>query len=255
MFFLAVCACYTHAMDSPKRMLITGAGQRIGAALAQHFAAQGWSLMLHYHRSATAAKALAAQLQQTHGTDVALLQVDLAGDLSGFWRGVPPCTAILHNAALFERDRLQDFTPAQLAQHAQVNFLAPVQLTQGFMAQLPEGAHGHVLLLGDGVMGWSVSPEFFTYALSKQALEGCLDLLAAACAPRVQVNLLALAPTLPGVTDDAAMFARLAARAPLQRTGSPDEVIAAADYLLHAPGVTGQILHLAGGQQLRTARP
>lgn len=242
-------------MDSARRMLITGAGQRVGAALARHFAAQGWQLVLHYHRSRDAAETLADALRRAHGVTVDCHGADLAGNADEFWNGLLPCHAILHNAAMFTRDRLQTMQTATAQQQLQVNFIAPLLLSQGFMAQLPEDAVGNILLLGDGTFGWSISPEFFSYAASKQALAGCLDLLAAACAPRARVNLIALGPSLPGATDSEAMFARLAQRAPLQRTSTPEEVMAAADYALNAPGMTGQTLYLSGGGQLRSWRP
>ncbi|PZP87324.1 MAG: hypothetical protein DI582_00125 [Azospirillum brasilense] len=242
---------------SPRCMLITGAAKRVGAAIAEHFAAQGWNLVLHYHQSATAAQALAERLQRDHGITVQLVQADLSDSavLGDFWRALPACDAFVHSAATFERDTLASMQPAVLQQQMQVNFTTPLLLAQGFMQQLPEHAGaGNIILLGDGVMGWSISPEFFSYSISKQAWLGALDVLAAACAPRAKVNLLALAPTIPGVMDGPDTFDRLAARAPLQRTGQPDEVCAAIDYLLHAPGVTGQVLSLAAGAHLQSYR-
>lgn len=244
-------------MTHTNTILITGAGQRIGAALAVHAAGLGWNIVLHYHRSGDAAQQLAAALQQQHGVQVTLKQADLSNPaaVEDFWRDLPPVTALVHNAATFERDTLATMSSATLQAQLQVNFTAPLMLTQGFMRQLPAEANGSVILLGDGVMGWSISPEFFSYAISKQAWVGALDLLASACAPRARVNLIALAPTLPNAHDTPELFARLAAQAPLKRTGKPDEVCAAFAYLLHAPGVTGQIISLANGAQLASHRP
>lgn len=239
-----------------KTLLITGGAKRIGAALAAHAAALGWDLVLHYHRAGDEAEALAAALKKKYSVNVTLKQADLrdAASLHDFWNGLPPVTAIVHNAAMFERDTLASMSSAMLHTQLQVNFTAPLQLTQGFMKQLPRDAKGSVTILGDGVMGWSVSPEFFTYAVSKHAWLGTLDVLAAACAPRARVNLIALAPTLPNANDTPEMFGRLAERAPLKRTGEPNEVCAALAYLLGAEGVTGQILNLANGAHLMSHR-
>lgn len=239
-----------------KTMLITGGGQRIGAALADHAARNGWNLVLHYHRSREEAETLAASLRANHAVHVTLKQADLCdGTLAHFWQGLPPVTALVHNAATFERDTLGSMQAATLQAQLQVNFTAPLLLTQGFMKQLPPGANGSVTILGDGVMGWSVSPEFFSYAISKQAWIGALDVLASACAPRVRVNLIALAPTLPNAHDTPEMFARLAERAPLKRVSDPAEVAAALSYLLQAESVTGQVVSLAAGAHLKTYRP
>lgn len=243
-------------MTHEKTILITGGGKRIGAALATHAASLGWNLVLHYHRGGDEVHALGDTLKKNYSVNVSLKQADLrdATSLADFWRGLPPVTALVHNAAMFERDTLTSMTSSTLQAQLQVNFTAPLVLTQGFMKQLPHGANGSVTILGDGVMGWSVSPEFFTYALSKHAWIGALDVLAAACAPRARVNLIALAPTLPNENDTPEMFARLAERAPLKRTGEVAEVCSALAYLLNAPAVTGQILNLANGAHLQSHR-
>lgn len=238
-------------------MLITGAGQRIGAILAECAARDGWNLVLHANRSHAAAETLAARLQREHSVSAQVHRADLCDSeaIADFWHGLPPVTALVHNAATFERDTLASMDAATLQMQLQVNFTAPLVLTQGFMKQLLANAHGSVTILGDGVLGWSISPEFFSYSVSKQAWVGVLDVLAAACAPRARVNMIALAPTLPNANDTPEMFARLAERAPLKRTGEPADVVAALQYLLGADGVTGQVLSLAGGAHLKGARP
>ena len=175
--------------------------------------------------------------------------------LAGFWNDLPPVTHLIHNASRFTRDNVATMAASDLRDHLAVNFESPLLLTQGFLKQLPQGAHGTITVLGDGTVGWSISPEFFSYAVSKHAWHSTIELLAAASAPRARANLIALGPTLPGAQDDDSMFARLAARAPLKRHGEPAEVIAALDYLLAALGVTGQVISLANGFGLSGFRP
>jgi NAD(P)-dependent dehydrogenase (short-subunit alcohol dehydrogenase family) len=230
-------------------MLITGAAKRIGAALASHYASRGFGLVLHYHQSRAAAEALAAMLRERHGTQVMLVQANLSHpeSLDGFWKNMPPVTHMVHNASRFTRDTLNTMRAADLRDHLAVNLESPLMLTQGFIRQCEAGAKGTVTMIGDGTVGWSISPEFFSYAASKHGWVSLIPLLAAACAPQVRVNMLALGPTLPGAQDDQHCFERLAQRAPLKRHGAPDEVIAAMDYLLQAPGVSGQVISLANG--------
>jgi len=236
-------------MDHTSTILITGAGKRIGANLARHLAARGHGLVLHYHQSKEEAQALAAELEKTHAVTVTLLQANLSHpeSLADFWRGLPPVTHLIHNASRFTRDTLASMNASDLRDHLAVNVESPLILSQGFMAQLPAGAHGTVTVLGDGALGWSISPEFFSYAISKHMWQATISLLAAACAPRARANVIALGPTLPGAQDDDATFTRLAQRAPLQRHGEPSEVVAAVDYVLAAPGVSGQVISLANG--------
>lgn len=251
------CQAVTRAGMKPTT-LITGAGKRIGALLAHHLAACGHNLVLHYHHSGDEAAALATALRALPAAPtVTLVQADLAQPetLATFWRTLPPVTQLIHNASHYARDTLADFSPRQLREHLAVNLEAPLLLTQGFLAQLPPHEPGNIVVLGDGYHGWSISPEFFTYAASKHAWASLIDLLAAACAPRVRANLIALGPTLKGAMEDDALFARLIARAPLQHTGSVPELCATLDFLWASLSITGQTFSLAGGMGLHTARP
>ncbi len=244
-------------MSSASTILITGAARRLGAAIARHLAAQGHGLVLHFHRSGDEAETLAAELRAVHGVAVHLVGADFSEPraLGDFWCGLPPVTDVIFNAATYARDTLATLDAAKLRQQLAVNLEAPLVLAQGFMAQLAPDMRGSITVLGDGALGWSVAPPFFSYAASKHAWVGLIELLAAAVAPQARANLLALPPILPNTGEDDALFARLAERAPLQRTGDPEELLAAIDYLLAAPGVTGQVLSLANGMGLLTARP
>jgi NAD(P)-dependent dehydrogenase (short-subunit alcohol dehydrogenase family) len=164
-------------------------------------------------------------------------------------------TNLIHNASTYTRDKLESFTLEGLRGHMTVNLEAPLLLTQGYLKQLPADARGNVVVLGDDTLGWSISPEFLTYAISKHSWRAVIELLAAALAPRARANVIALAPTLPGSEDSDAMFARLAAQAALKRTGDVAEVLAALDFVLASPGLTGQTIALGNGMGLVTKRP
>jgi NAD(P)-dependent dehydrogenase (short-subunit alcohol dehydrogenase family) len=247
---------YAHRMKKPTT-LITGAGVRIGAEIARHLAAHGHDLVLHYHNSKAEAEALAADLRAAHGATVTLVMADLEDSeaLAQFWDGLPKVTTLIHNAARFMRDDMASATARGLRSHLAVNLEAPLLLAQGFLAQLPAGEVGDIIILGDGSKGWSIAPEFFTYAVSKLAWESVIDLLAAAVAPRARANVIALAPTLPNARETEAMYARLASHAPLKRNSSTQEVCSAIDFLRASPGVTGQTISLAAGFGLATKRP
>jgi NAD(P)-dependent dehydrogenase (short-subunit alcohol dehydrogenase family) len=242
----------------PKRkqaILITGAAKRIGATLARHLASAGYDLVLHYSRSKADAEKLAKELRG-RGTAVTLVKADLTDtkSLVRFWQKLPACSGLIHNASAFKRDTLASMTHASLREHMAVHLEAPLLLAQGFLKQLPKNTSGAIILLGDGTFGWSVAPQFFSYAASKYALTSVIDILAAAAAPKARANIIALGPTLRGAGDTKEIFAMLAEKSPLKRTGEPREVCAAVDYLLAAPGVTGQVISLANGFQLTSFR-
>jgi NAD(P)-dependent dehydrogenase (short-subunit alcohol dehydrogenase family) len=235
--------------------MVTGAAKRIGRAICEHLVARGYDIVLHYHQSCAEAQSVATALR-AQGAEVQLVQKNLAALhlLHELWNDLPPCDMLIHNASLFARDTAADCDSHALEAHMQVNMLAPVLLSQQFARQLPAGKHGQVIFLSDSVLGWSISPQFFSYAASKLALNSATDLLAAALAPHIRVNTIALGPTLENTHDKEGLFAKLAQAAPLKRTSVPADVLAALDYLRHAEGVTGQILSLSGGMHLATAK-
>jgi NAD(P)-dependent dehydrogenase (short-subunit alcohol dehydrogenase family) len=135
-----------------------------------------------------------------------------------------------------------------------VNMLAPLLLSQAFAAQLPPECKGNIIILSDGVLGWSISPHFFSYAASKLALNSCTDLLASALAPRVRVNTIALGITMQGQQESNELFERLEVISPLQKNSNPAEVLRTIDYLLGCESITGQIISLASGMNLASKR-
>lgn len=237
------------------RALITGAAKRIGAAVATHLASRGCDIVLHCHHSLKDAEALSEKLHRT-GARVTILRQDLSKihALKNFYTAIPPCDILIHNASVFMRDDIHTMEDEVLEAHMRVNMMAPLLLTQGFAKQLPNDRHGSVVMLSDGVMGWSLSPHFFSYAASKLSLDGCVDLLAAALAPAIRVNGLALGPTLENENDTSEMFQRLADRSPLKENSTTADVLCTIDYLLDSPTVTGQTISIASGMQLKTKR-
>jgi NAD(P)-dependent dehydrogenase (short-subunit alcohol dehydrogenase family) len=160
---------------------------------------------------------------------------------------MPPVTLLIHNASLFARDTLADVTPEQMDAHISVNLTAPVLLTQAFAVQLPEGTNGQVIALTDGMHGWSISPSFLSYSLSKLALEQFVRLAKTALAPQIRVNALALGATLEGHMDEAETFEKTRHFVPLKHNSSVEEVCAAIMALEALPSVTGEVWHLSGG--------
>jgi NAD(P)-dependent dehydrogenase (short-subunit alcohol dehydrogenase family) len=236
--------------------LITGAARRVGRSIALALAERGYDIVIHYHRSEESARALVGEIEAYGRRAVAIAahlevpaQIDAlvprATELLG-----APLTLLVNNASHFARDTLADASYEGFLSHQQVNLYAPMALSQAFAAQLPASAAGQIINLSDGVYGWSMSPHFLTYSLSKFGLLSLTELLASSLAPKIRVNAIALGPTLPGVMDTPGTFEKLARLAPLKRVSAPEEVVAAMDYLLTAPSVTGQVLYLSGGMQL-----
>jgi NAD(P)-dependent dehydrogenase (short-subunit alcohol dehydrogenase family) len=243
----------------PKAALITGAGQRIGRALALSLAADGFAVAVHYHRSRPAAQEVVAAIR-AKGGNAAELAADLAdedatrGLLREAQRFLGPVGVLVNNAGVFVDDRVETATRQSWDQHLEVNLRAPFVLIQEFARRLPAAAGGVVVNLLDQRV-WSPTPHFVSYTLSKAGLWTLTQTMALALAPRIRVNGIGPGPALPNQWQSREQFLRLCAKMPLRRGTSPDEVAAALRFLIEAPAVTGQMIALDGGQHLGWAQP
>ncbi len=136
----------------------------------------------------------------------------------------------------------------------QTNLRAPVRLSQAFAAELPEDADGLIINILDQRV-WKPNPRFFSYGLSRSALWSATQVLAQALAPRIRVNAIAPGPTLPSIHQTSEDFAAEAEHVLLERRSSPEDIAAAARYLMTARQVTGQMIAVDGGQHLAWRTP
>ena len=245
--------------DLRQAALVTGGGKRIGRAIALALAAAGYDVAIHYHRSAEAAAATAAEVRAV-GRAAVTLAADLAGEaavaelLPRAARELGPVTVLVNNAAVFAFDRPDSVTAEGWARHMAINLRAPFVLVQGLTRQLPEGREGHVINLIDQRV-WNLTPNYTSYTVSKYALWGATRHLALALAPRTRVN--AIGPGLAMPPEGASMdaFERLEQVLPLGRGTSPEEIARAVRYLLDSPSITGQMLALDGGFHMGWLHP
>ncbi|MFA7429004.1 MAG: SDR family oxidoreductase [Rhodospirillaceae bacterium] len=243
----------------PRAALVTGAGRRIGRAVAEALSADGWAVAIHYRDSHDAAEDVANAIRVRGGTAVTL-RADL-GDEADVARLVPaavealgPLGALVNNASVFEYDSVETATRASWDLHMEANLRAPFVLTQAFAAQVPATGKGCVVNIIDQRV-WNLTPHFTSYTLSKAGLWALTQTLALALAPRIRVNAVGPGPTLPSARQTLDQFAAQCADMPLKHGSNPAEIADAVRFLLAAPAVTGQMIALDGGQHLgwRTA--
>lgn len=240
----------------PRTALITGAGRRIGAAIARTLSRAGYAVVLHAHRSRPEAERLAEEINVAGGSAmVALADLADAQAVSGLVPAAAafgPLTLLVNNASEFHPDLIEDLERERFERTLSVNLTTPLFLAQAFAAQAPQGA-SIVNVLDQRVL--KRTPLFFSYTLSKSALHTATVTLAQALAPRIRVNAVAPGPTLPSSRQTAADFAAQAATLPLHHGPVPDDIAAAVLYLAEARNVTGVTLPVDGGQHLawRTA--
>ena len=234
--------------------LVTGGWRRIGAAIAQALAADGWDLALHAHHRDGLDPALAGQLEQAgatvHGIAGDLVDADapelvMRETVNAFGRAP---SLLVNSASIFRDDRLATLTADSLDLHMRTNLFAPLLLTKAFAATLGDGDGSIVMLLDQRVR--NPVPDQLAYSLSKQALHVSIRNLARDLAPRIRVNGVAPGLVLPTEDYDDAQWDRLTALMPLERLAAPADIAAAVVYLAHASAVTGQTIYVDSGANL-----
>jgi NAD(P)-dependent dehydrogenase (short-subunit alcohol dehydrogenase family) len=238
--------------------LVTGAGQRIGRALAMALAADGWFVFVHHNRSAAAALETVAAIAAAGGKAKAV-RADLssakqAEALVGRCRarGVQ-LTSLVNSASLFELDRAPIATAAGFDRHMAVNLRAPMLLSQALARQLPDKETGLIVNLLDQKL-FNLNPDFLTYTLSKIGLQGLTTLLAQSFAPRLRVAGIAPGLTLRSGSQTDARFAEQHATNPLGVGVTPDDLVRALRFIVATPSFTGDVLIVDSGEHL-TGRP
>ena len=251
------------------KALVTGAGARLGQAMALYLGQRGYDVAVHYAGSEAGAQDTVAQLRAM-GRDGVALQADLLNEdatqalvdravdaLGG------PLTCLINNASIFEYDTIASATRNSWDRHLESNLRAPFVLTQNFAAQVPEPvaddndeplAQGLVVNMLDQRVH-KLTPEFMTYTIAKMGLWALTQTAAQALAPRVRVNGIGPGPTLRGHRQSEDHFARQRAATVLKRGANPADITGALGYFLDAPGVTGQMLAVDGGQHLAWQTP
>lgn len=249
--------------NSPRpAALVTGGALRIGRAIAERLAADGFDIALHCHRSETDAIALCNDLRTRHpGIDCGIFPADLASPdetaalLPAVARSFPRLSLLVHNAAVYRRAPLVETDDALLDETWHVNVRAPLVLSRDFARVLADNRAvpvGRIVHLLDCRIA-APRPSEFAYELSKRALAAATDLLARELAPRILVNAIAPGSTLPPPSSAHHASSDPAGHAPLGRHPAPADIADAVAYLARATLMTGQILYLDGG--LRLALP
>ena len=236
-----------------RTVLVTGGSRRVGAAIVRALAAAGHRVVIHHHHPHDAdAAALAEEFDPSYER-VATVAGDLgdpgAADailaaarsaMKGNVDGLVNC------ASVFEFDRPPEFDAALLAKLMPVNVATPVALACA-LAQQDGLTDGAVVNLLDQKVA-NLNPDFFSYTLTKLALEGATTMLAQALAPRIRVNAVAPGLMLPSADQTEEEFRAVANENLLRRPVPLDEIGHAVGYLLTAPAVTGQTIFVDNGQ-------
>lgn len=245
-------------------VLVTGAARRLGREIALALAAGGWQVAVHYRNSAEDATKTVADCASLSG-DAALFDADLADEAAV--RGLLPrviahfgrVDAVVNSASTFEHDSAASFGFAALDKHLHSNTGAAIVLAQALHAHVSAraataaepvraGQYAVVNLLDQKL--WNQNPDFFSYTLSKAALEAAGTMLAMALAPQVRVVGVAPGLTLTSHLLSDAEFEARHKLSPLGRSSTPADVAATVKFALENSSITGTTLLVDGGQHL-----
>lgn len=252
-----------------RKALVTGAGKRLGRAMALYLGKRGYDVAVHYATSAEEAESV-AQAIRAMGRSAETIQADLLEE-SAMTQLLPdaaealggPITCLINNASIFEYDNITDATLTSWDRHMRSNLRAPFVLTQAMAAQgLAAGtdekgepvAAGLVINMLDQRVR-KLTPEFMTYTIAKMGLWAFTQTAAQALTPAIRVNAIGPGPTLQGARQSQSHFDAQRAATVLGRGANADDITAALGYFLDAPAVTGQLLCVDGGQHLAWQTP
>lgn len=240
--------------------LVTGGAKRIGRSIIERLAREGYAVAIHCRRSSDAAQEMVARIQAEGGKAV-IVQADLA-DAASVDRIVDdvvqalecPLSLLVNNASEFEPDEVETLSTERWDRHFAVNLRAPAFLARDFARQLPAHREGSIVNIVDQRV-WKLTPQFFSYTLTKAALFTATQTMAQALAPRIRVNAIGPGPTLSNERQGDEDFAKQASAVLLGHGGTPEEIAEAVVYLANARSVTGQMIAVDGGQHLAWETP
>lgn len=241
-----------------KTALVTGAGRRIGRAIALSLGRAGWRIAVHFRDSEAGAGRVVDEIVAAGG-EARAFRADLANreDVSALAEAAAaygPISCLVNNASVFERDDIGSLSLDSWDRHIEVNLLAPLMLGKSLRDRLPEGVSGNIINMIDQRV-WRLTPNFLSYTVSKSALWTLTQTLAMALAPSVRVNGIGPGPVLPSRRQTSVSFAKQVAALPLSRGPEPEEICRAVHFILDSPSMTGQMLALDGGQHLAWRTP
>lgn len=218
-------------------------------------AAHGCDVAVHYRSSRAEAMATVAEIS-ARGHRAEALQADLADEsaCSGLIGAVVArlgrVDAVVNNASTFEADDAVSFSHQAMERHWRANTAPAIILARDLHAHLVgRSAKGCVVNLLDQKL-WNLNPDYFSYTLSKAALQAATVMLAQTYAPVLRVCGVAPGVTLPSAAMSPEQFAAAQRLTPLQLSCTPHDVARAVRFVIESPAMTGTTLLVDGGQHL-----
>lgn len=234
--------------------LVTGAGHRVGRALAVALGARGMRVGVHFRSDSDQAEATCRLVEQAggeaHPFRANLADADApAQTVDAVARHFGAFDVLINSAAVMVRTPVGEVTTDEWDAMFAINLRAPFFCAQAAAARMPES--GAIVNIAD-LAAYETWPAYVPHGITKAGVVQMTRALARVLAPRIRVNAIAPGAVLLPDGWDAASSERLRDTTPLGRHGSPDDVARAMLYLLDADFVTGETLIVDGGRHVRT---
>ncbi len=245
----------THPL-SGRTALVTGGAHRVGKAIVLALAGAGADLLIHYHRSASAADATSNEIQSL-GRRAQAVQADMGdvGQIQALFKHIERefgrLDILVNSASVFEAVHFLDMTPRQWDDTLAVNLRGPAFCAQAAARLMLAQGGGHIINIAD-VIGLRPWPRFPHHSVAKAGLIMLTQVLAMALAPQVRVNAVAPGAVLKPPHMPDRRWQEIGAASLLGRTGHPTDVAQAVLFLVQSDYITGEVLVVDGGSRFVT---
>ena len=239
----------------PRVALVTGAGDRLGKAMALALGAEGFAVGVHYNSSDKKAADVVKAIK-SDGSNAAALQADLSSEadasklITQAATALGPVSLLVNSASRFEPDDIDSMTRESWDAHMEANLRAPLKLSQDFAAQAPADEDNCIVNIIDQRV-WKLTPQFLSYTTSKAGLFHLTQTMAQALGPKgIRVNSIGPGPTLRNPRQSEEDWRKQNEATVLGHGATPEDIVGALLYLVSAKAVTGQMIAVDGGQHL-----
>ena len=241
-----------------RKIIITGAATRIGAAIAEKLSGRNVEIAIHFNTSKSKAELLKKKLQRL-GTKVHLVKADLSKE-KDIYKLVKTLKSkmkyfdcLVNNASLFENDKLENFNSKSWGKHISTNLKAPALLSKEF-SKNTKGKKNNIINIIDQRI-FKLTPYFFSYTISKTGLYTLTKTSAMSLAPNIRVNGIAPGPTIKNKRQSDSHFKKQYFATPLKKQVNVNEICNAVDFFIKNASITGQVLAIDSGQSLNWQTP
>ena len=241
-----------------KKIIITGAATRIGAAIAKSLANFDIKILLHYNKSSIEVKKLKVDLENL-GAEIFLIKADL-NKINETKKIIPYAykvmngiNCLINNASLFENDNIENFNEKGFDKHININLKSPSLLSRDFYKFAKKNKGNIVNIIDQRI--FKLTPYFLSYTLSKTGLGTLTKVSAMKFAPNIRVNAVAPGPTLKNKGQSEKHFKKQWQSTLLKKKVETENICSTVKFLITNDNITGQIIPVDSGQSIAWLTP